>query len=375
MPRSIGFAIAVALSAAAAVVVAGEPAVAVPDQDAGQWTVTDVPVRSGNLLAVDLAPDDDERVVATGFRITKSFRFAPLALVRTGETWERQRVRGEGNDDRVRLNDVALRSSSRGWAVGDSTTDAGSGAYVARWNGARWRSSVLDEPGMLSLLGVETVGREVWAVGQDQVGSALEPLIMHRDGTSWSRAEVPPLEDVGDFLALTGVAAAARDDVWAVGTGGLALHYDGDEWSQVPVPKVNGNDVALARVRILAPDDLWAVGHTTRDSGDRRPVALHWVDDAWKVIDTPAGDIAQLNDVTRTSGGSTVAFGSAEGGALSFYGLRLSPDGPARPLSLPPGKDALYGTVASPTARDLWVVGVGAVDSEGFIAPYAAVRR
>ena len=202
----------------------------------------------------------------------------------------------------------------------------------------------------------------------------LEPAIAHWDGATWSSVEAPPLEDVGEFTALTSVAAESADSVWAVGQGGVALHFDGEEWSQVGLPKVGGLRPEFQEVRVFGPDDVWAVGYLLHDGGARNPVAMRWDGEMWHVVETPT-DLAQLNDVARTAGGSTVAIGYSEGaGGPAFYGLRLDPDGPASPLALPNGDDALFGTAAGPDG-DLWVVGSGAVGTEGHIAPFAAVRR
>src|SRR5207253_616467 len=72
-------------------------------------------------------------------------------------------------------------------------------------------------------------------------------LIEHWTGNVWSR--VPGL-DVG---GLGDVKAAAPNDVWAAGLGGI-IHWDGATWAQSPAPS---GAVALAA---NAPGDVWAVG-------------------------------------------------------------------------------------------------------------------
>ena len=61
---------------------------------------------------------------------------------------------------------------------------------------------------------------------------------MHWDGTAWAIVTTPSL---GTVSLLSGVAAIATNDVWAVGNTRvgtanqtLTMHYDGTSWSIVP---------------------------------------------------------------------------------------------------------------------------------------------
>lgn len=330
------------------------------------WQVTDYPSRYGGLQGVATSGD---AAVAVGFRIDKQFRFSALTAVWDGDGWTRQPVRGRLGESR--LDDVTLTSPTRGWAVGHS--DGVAAAYVARWDGTRWRSHPLYEvDGDLALLGVATAGSDVWAVGQDQVGDTLEPVVVHKTSDGWVRDDLPELSDVGPVTALSGVSTESRDSVWAVGLGGLTLHFDGTRWRQVALPKIDGRRADLQQVRSFGADDTWAVGYVYA-SGARRPVAYHWTGTRWEVVATPTSDAAQLNDVVRTAGGAVQAVGYDVSGAQQFYGLRLSLDGPATPLALPPGDDALFAAAVGDDG--LWVVGSGGVEKPGYIAPYAALRR
>jgi hypothetical protein len=86
----------------------------------------------------------------------------------------------------------------------------------------------------------------------------------------WNAVPVP-----GRRGALSGVAAASPDDVWAVGSE-LMEHWDGTRWQRVPVP---ANEY-LNAITALAPDDAWAVG----DTGDPVRMALiaRWDGRSWK---------------------------------------------------------------------------------------------
>ena len=82
----------------------------------------------------------------------------------------------------------------------------------------------------------------MWAVGTG--GTTL-----HWDGVVWS--------SVGEDAAfsLNALWGRARDDVWAAGSGGTLLHYDGSSWQ----PQFSGTTQALHGLWGTA-SRLWAVG-------------------------------------------------------------------------------------------------------------------
>jgi uncharacterized membrane protein len=58
---------------------------------------------------------------------------------------------------------------------------------------------------------------------------------------------------------LYGIYAAAPNDIWAVGAGGVIIHYDGTAWSQVQSPTTT----TLRNITGIPGGGLIAVG----DSG------------------------------------------------------------------------------------------------------------
>ncbi|MBI5481009.1 MAG: hypothetical protein HY906_19275 [Deltaproteobacteria bacterium] len=82
---------------------------------------------------------------------------------------------------------------------------------------------------------------DVWGAAPDDiwaVGSA--GLVMHWDGTSWTEIQVPL---VGDLLGISGVPPDDTNpapEIWAVGLGGAILHYDGTTWTQQQMPFDDG---------------------------------------------------------------------------------------------------------------------------------------
>ncbi len=337
------------------------------------WQQTPLPVPFGGLSAIDVRKNV---AVTVGFKAVKQFHFMPLAAAWDGVKWNRQPVKLDVSSDAdVQLDDVDLQSPRRGWLVGNAIGAGGASAVAARWNGSRWRGTPTGQiVGAVGLHGVAVLGkRNVWAVGQEQVGSTLVAAIAHWDGSAWQSVTTPPLEDVGELTALSAVTAESATTLWAVGSGGVCLHFDGTQWSQVAVPTVNGIRPEFQAVESTSPNDSWAVGYLLTAGGQRNPVALHWDGKTWQVATTPR-DTAQLNTVTRTRHGAVLAVGYVETGPGSaFYGLRLKVNKPATPLGLPAGEDGLFGADAGP-GGEFWVVGTGAVGADK-IAPFAAVRR
>jgi hypothetical protein len=106
---------------------------------------------------------------------------------------------------------------------------------------------------------------EMWAVG----GTFSQgTLIMHRDPASGGWEEV---YSGGDDEDLNAVWASGPDDVWAAGTGGALLHWDGTWWNEDPRGLVHHNDLFG-----FAHDDVWAVGNGQ---------SMHWDGVTWQSSD------------------------------------------------------------------------------------------
>lgn len=132
---------------------------------------------------------------------------------------------------------------------------------------------------------------DVWAVGTGFWGDTYRDrsLILHWDGTGWSRVPSPDVGSLGD------VAAVSVEEAWAVG-GGTILHWDGAAWERSPHPSPPGTYIAA--IDASGPDDAWAVGmrygaEWVDQYGDRNvgfdTLTMHWDGSSWKVIPSPNG--------------------------------------------------------------------------------------
>lgn len=143
--------------------------------------------------------------------------------------------------------DIWGSDSNNVWVVGADNAD---NAMVWWWNGNQW-------------FDVPAPGGWVYSVSGDDQGSVW--IANTLDVFRWNglAMEAQPIPDDG----FRDVFALAPDDVWAV-AGDRSWHFDGNTWSEVPVP----NGYSILHIHGLASDDLWAAGTD----------ALHWDGVSWQ---------------------------------------------------------------------------------------------
>lgn len=190
------------------------------------------------------------------------------------------------------LDGMAATSATDVWAVGSARPAYGSRrghALALHWNGKVWRRIPTPFAGRgLTLSGVAAVSPDdAWAVGGSVLPSSTTPsgyeevpLVLHWDGSTWSRASVP---DVG-ATTLSGVSFSGPGNGWitpsrATGPGGTRrlLHWTGSGWSVVTAPArpshARGRP-GISGIVAISPTNAWA-------SGSGRPEMLHWDGDTW----------------------------------------------------------------------------------------------
>ncbi len=199
---------------------------------------------------------------------------------------------------------------------------------------------------------------EGWAVGEGGV-------IVHFDGSTWSR--VPhAAENFTNNTRLNAISMVSSRDGWAVGQigygvddQGLILHWDGVTWRSVTTdPPSELQRASLASVSMLSPDDGWIVGGNPGGS-----LILHWDGQHWTRIASPVDAAADvyLNSVTVLPGADGWAVGWQAQGNNTSRGIILRRDGltwrrfPGPAFTILPALDAV--ALASPT--DGWIVSRG----------------
>jgi len=199
---------------------------------------------------------------------------------------------------------------------------------------------------------------DIWAVGR---GGAPGTLAEHFDGTSWSVVPTPPLPSGGingpggQFF---GVAAAASNDVWAVGFKigpdnpdfGLQLieHWNGTSWSvDTTGPEIEGD--SLSGVTVVSSNNVWAVG-----AAGGNALVEHWDGTSWSIVSNSViAGAGRLSAVSADSANDVWAVGQAGNGGppiLHFNGTTWSQ------VATPnPSMEANSVTTLSPT--NVWAVG------------------
>ncbi|MCB9570093.1 MAG: hypothetical protein H6710_23285 [Myxococcales bacterium] len=186
------------------------------------------------------------------------------------------------------------------YAVGGQLEDGGSRGMIFQWDGAAWGEIDLPE-GTPSLNWVTGVDGDLWVVGYE--GAALR-----REGGTWAA------HPTGTTSLLWGIWGSGADDVWTVGGDGVdddpvLLHWDGAAWSSATLPAIDPESHALFKIWGSAADDVTVVGD--------RGVALHYDGANWSSHDT--GSISDLISVWGPGDKSAVAVGGRANGRIARW--------------------------------------------------------
>jgi hypothetical protein len=225
------------------------------------------------------------------------------------------------------LRGVAALSANDVWAVGfrgGTKSETPIETFILHWNGTSWTqvASPNIPGGANQLFGITAISaNDIWAVGS----AAGEPLALHWNGSAWS--VIPLEVGSGlSTEKLTAVSGKASNDVWAVGEGkgiftnqtfATIMHWDGTRWTEKVCRAASssnppdgyeggGADAYFTGVAAAAVDDVWAVG--VHGSG---PMILHWDGNAWTAVTHPRAfpNAATLNAVATLSGAGAWSVG------------------------------------------------------------------
>ena len=138
---------------------------------------------------------------------------------------------------------------------------------------------------------------------------------------------------------LRGVWGSSASDVWAVGSGGTILRYDGSAWRSMP----SGTSINLTAVSGTGPDDVWAVGEST--------LIMHYDGRAWRVVEMGDEDTTLLT-VLALNRSEVWVGGSIKGAGI----IRRYKDGKVEETRGIPGSTGIWRSWAV-TPDDVWFVG------------------
>ena len=277
-----------------------------------------------------------------------------------GGSWTGVTIPGPDAGRSAELTSVSAVSATDVWAAGEYL-DGHATPLILHWDGSAWTPQTTG-PGDTTGAVTALPSGEAWAVGGR--------TILHRDSNGWAPATLPPDPDLAHLL-LFGVTATSASNAWAVGriasTGTpVILHWDGSDWTRNRT--LPDGSYSLSGVSAVSATDAWAVGNTFNNRGEA-PVTLHWDGSSWKIIASPdpgTGDLA--NDALR----DVTAISASNAWAVGFYtnptgrSLLLHWDGmnwaqvPAPHSGV---ADLLFGVAAGP-AGTIWTAGQS-VDNSG----------
>lgn len=207
----------------------------------------------------------------------------------------------------------------------------------------------------------------VWAVGWAYNLSlgAYRTLIEHWNGARWSL--VKSQNATNGYNLLNGVAVVAANDVWAVGQAAigstystLVEHWNGTAWSIVPSPNTPGLSNVLQAISVISANDIWAVGYSTDSRFNNFTLILHWNGTAWSIVPSPILDHDILFAVDAVASNDVWAVGRTKpGGYGDARTLTMHWDGSSWTILPSPNGigDNIFFGVAAIASNDVWAVG------------------
>ncbi len=223
---------------------------------------------------------------------------------------------------------------------------------------------------LLSVWG--TSANDVWTVGSD-VNDGKGPLVLHFDGTGWTRLET------GASGNLWWVFGFEGGPLYLGGEGGLMLRYEGGAFTRMTTP----GTAVVSGIWGASPDDVWAVG---AESGGARgafawrlrngtwaeaagfPAALAGTDAMWKVWGRGGSDVWLVGSAgkvlhwdgtafTQSSAGTGEALFTVHANSKRFVavggfgtGKLVENSGSGWENASPPGANALIGVCLTETS-------------------------
>jgi hypothetical protein len=245
--------------------------------DGTQWSIVPSPnpdSQLNELRSVTALSANDAWAVGYRGGTQNETPLETLILHWDGSSWRQvpgPNIPGGANQ----LSAITAISANDIWAVGS----VGGAPLAIHWDGNAWSvvptrvGSGLSTERFTAISG--TASNDIWVVGQGQgiFTNRTSAHIRHWDGTRWtqrvcyaSSASNPPQGYEGEGSPdayFTGVAAAASNDVWAVGASGsgpMVLHWDGRAWTAVTHPRVFPNTAVLQAVATSSGGGVWSVG-------------------------------------------------------------------------------------------------------------------
>jgi hypothetical protein len=270
----IGALTAVAVTAAGQVWALGGSTNDVLHYDGAGWSVVPTGAPDGSRLN-GLAAIGTGDVWIVGSR--PGGPVAPLTLHWNGLTWQVVDTSEADVGPGAVLRSVSGTSATNVWAVGSMADGSG---LAIHWDGTTWAPVTVAPPAGAdaSFNGLGAVA----AIATNDVWITTGQSVEHWDGAHW-RSPATPVPVAGGAT----ISAASPVDVWvsAQGLGGL-MKWDGNAWRNYAVGEIGLTLLDnITGVAARASGDVWAVGTSTpADGGQVIPLVLHWNGTMWRIV-------------------------------------------------------------------------------------------
>lgn len=225
-----------------------------------------------------------------------------------------------------------------GGVVGSSAGDVhavGESVALSYGGGGSWSTAMLS--GQFEATW-ESGPSDLWAVG-------LGGVMVHWDGSAWTQITPPPPAR-GVYLA-TAIWADTPTDAWVVGNSPVAAeikHWNGKAWEPEHISAASPAYIYFSNVWGTGPNDVWGAGVGVEDTSGR---IIHWDGAGWSdVFDLPMN--YGFSGIWG-AGPSDVWFGGGNGTIAHWDGIRVTTTN----LGTMDAYDVVIGT----SATDVWALG------------------
>lgn len=207
---------------------------------------------------------------------------------------------------------------------------------------------------------------DVWAVGS-------AGAVLHFDGTAWKDSSVPTTR------TLFSVGGSGPNDVWIVGTYGTIYHgpkfvAGTAQWESMPiVPYTGAEEKLLSSVWSPSPDEVWLAGESLKIPGQKKAATQYRgrvADDggvAWQAM-APCASCALIAKVWGTSASDIWSVGQ-QGEAYRTAAAQPG-DADAGDAAVP-----VWVDVSSPSTEDLQAVWGSSKDDVWAVGRRGTLRR
>lgn len=248
--------------------------------------------------------------------ITHQWMYDKLIVLHyTNGQWQQVSVPGNTSGQPQALH---MTSSNDGWLLvdnGKSHTDPYTAYYaytLLHYQSGAW--SVVPMPfktPTMILSGLVATSFDVWLDGYDGLGG----IIAYYQGGQWHTWGGSIVGKLSP--ALYAIGMTSDSDVWAIGsnyshdasgdhTEALVLHYEGSQWTRAVLPDLHAQQSSLMRISVLAPDDVWACGdmdasYIQANRPPQGPLALHYIGGKWQEVSGLPPAVASISQVVAAA--------------------------------------------------------------------------